>query len=166
MAIMSGKFPKAASERISSIAATASRSALPRWPKPGSGRTARNSIRSRSSRSRPAPISPLVTAPAGADLAALHHRVPVTIAPADLDRWLDGRTYDAETVMELLVAPEEGEFAWHEISTRVNRVANDDAQLILPITAEEMAAEAPGPAKRAPRKQAAAAPDDGQGSLF
>jgi putative SOS response-associated peptidase YedK len=108
----------------------------------------------------------IVTAPAGADLAALHHRVPVTIAPADFDRWLDGRTYDAETVMELLVAPEEGEFAWHEISTRVNRVANDDAQLILPITAEEMAAEAPRPARpAAPRKPASAA-DDGQGSLF
>ncbi len=51
-----------------------------------------------------------------ADLAALHHRVPVTIAPADFDQWLDGRTYDAEAVMALLVAPEEGEFAWHEIS--------------------------------------------------
>src|ERR1700760_3580690 len=97
----------------------------------------------------------IVTAPAGADLAALHHRVPVTIAPADFDRWLDGRTYDAEMVMELLVAPEEGEFAWHEISTRVNRVANDDAQLILPITAEEMAAQDIKPAKKRPRKPAA-----------
>jgi putative SOS response-associated peptidase YedK len=106
----------------------------------------------------------IVTAPASADLAVLHHRVPVTIAPADFDQWLDGRTYDAEAVMALLMAPEEGEFAWHEISTRVNGVANDDAQLILPITAEEMAAEAPRPAKRAaPRKPA---PDDGQGSLF
>jgi putative SOS response-associated peptidase YedK len=110
----------------------------------------------------------IVTAPAGADLAVLHHRVPVTIAPADFDRWLDGRTYDAEEVMALLVAPDEGEFAWHEVSTRVNRVANDDAQLILPITAEEIAAEAPRPpAKRAAaRKPAPAASDDGQGSLF
>ena len=47
--------------------------------------------------------------------------------------------------MALLTAPEEGEFAWHEISTRVNHVANDDAQLVLPITAEQMAAEAPKP---------------------
>ncbi len=109
----------------------------------------------------------IVTAPAGADLAVLHHRVPVTIAPADFDRWLDSRTYDVEAAMALLVAPEEGEFVWHEISTRVNRVANDDAQLILPITAEEMVAEAPRPAKRAaPRKPAPVTPDDGQGSLF
>jgi hypothetical protein len=71
-------------------------------------------------------------------------------------------------VVALLTAPAEGEFAWHEISTRVNRVANDDAQLILPITAEERAAEEPKPVKKAaPRKPVpAASDDDGQGSLF
>jgi putative SOS response-associated peptidase YedK len=110
----------------------------------------------------------IVTAPAGADLGVLHHRVPVTIGPGDFDRWLDCRAYDAETVMALLTAPEEGEFAWHEISTRVNRVANDDAQLTLPISAEEMAAEAPKPARKAGQRQpaAVASEDDGQGSLF
>ena len=69
--------------------------------------------------------------------------------------------------MALLTAPAEGEFAWHEISTRVNRVANDDAQLILPITDEQRAAEEPKPAKKAARaRPAAATEDDGQGSLF
>jgi hypothetical protein len=59
-----------------------------------------------------------------------------------------------------------GEFAWHEISTRVNRVANDDAQLVLPITEAERAAEEPKPKKAAPRKIDAPRSDDGQGSLF
>jgi len=70
--------------------------------------------------------------------------------------------------MALLTAPEEGEFVWHEVSTRVNRAANDDAQLILPITAEQMAAEQSAPAKKAePRRPESSAPeDDGQGSLF
>jgi len=70
--------------------------------------------------------------------------------------------------MMLLAPPREGEFTWHEVSTRVNRVANDDAQLILPITAEEMAAEEPKPARKAaPRKPVpVASDDDGQGSLF
>jgi putative SOS response-associated peptidase YedK len=110
----------------------------------------------------------IVTAPAGADLAVLHHRVPVTIEPRDFDRWLACRDDDAEAVMALLIAPGEGCFVWHEISTRANRVVNDDAQLILPITAEEKAAEEPRPAKKAsPRKAAtAASEDDGQGSLF
>jgi putative SOS response-associated peptidase YedK len=110
----------------------------------------------------------IVTAPANADLAVLHDRVPVTIKPGDFDRWLDCGAHDAETAMALLTAPGEGEFIWHEVSTRVNRAANDDAQLILPITAEEMVAEEPMPAKRPPpRKPLPVSPeDDGQGSLF
>src|SRR6195256_2083771 len=50
----------------------------------------------------------IVPAPAGADLAVLHPRVPVTIAPGDFDRWLDCRDDDAETAMALLTAPLEG----------------------------------------------------------
>jgi putative SOS response-associated peptidase YedK len=109
----------------------------------------------------------VVTAPASADLSVLHHRVPVTIHPGDFERWLDCSDDSVEGVMALLAAPAAGEFAWYEISTRVNRVANDDEQLILPITAEQRAAEEPKPAKKAPRKVAAVATkDDGQGSLF
>jgi len=110
----------------------------------------------------------IVTAPASADLAVLHDRVPVTIAPGDFDRWLDCRAHDAEAAMALLTAPDDGKFAWHEVSTRVNRAANDDPQLILPITAEEMAAEQASTAKKpAPRKPLPVPPeDDGQGSLF
>jgi putative SOS response-associated peptidase YedK len=109
----------------------------------------------------------IVTAPASADLAVLHHRVPVTIGREDFDRWLDCGIHDVERAMTLLTAPRVGEFAWHEVSTRVNRVANDDAQLILPITAEQMAAEEPKPVKKATtRKAAPMASDDGQDSLF
>jgi putative SOS response-associated peptidase YedK len=109
----------------------------------------------------------IVTVPASIDLSVLHHRAPVTIAPDDFDAWLDCRTQDVETAMALLRPPGEGEFVWHEVSTRVNRAANDDAQLILPITAEELAAEEAKPSRRAaPRKAVAVASDDGQGSLF
>lgn len=108
----------------------------------------------------------IVTAAASADLSVLHHRVPVTIHANDFARWLDCSDDSAESVMPLLAAPALGEFAWHEISTRVNHVANDDAQLILPITAEERAAAEPKPAKKAPRKLAAVSEDEGQGSLF
>ncbi len=109
----------------------------------------------------------IVTAPASADLAVLHHRVPVTIRADDFERWLDCNAYDVDAVMALMSGPDEGEFVWHEVSTRVNRVANDDAQLILPITAEQREAEAPKPVKKmSPRKPAAVKPDDGQGSLF
>lgn len=108
----------------------------------------------------------IVTAPASPDLAVLHHRVPVTIAAGDFERWLDGLNHGADEVMALLIGPEEGEFAWHEVSTRVNAHANDDAQLTLPISDEQRAAEEPKPKKAAARKAASGGGDDGQGSLF
>ncbi|HEU0148237.1 MAG TPA: SOS response-associated peptidase, partial [Bradyrhizobium sp.] len=68
----------------------------------------------------------------------------------------------------LLGPPEEGIFVWHEVSRRVNSVANDDAQLVLAITDEQRAAEEAGmsPQKAAPRKAPRPPADDGQGSLF
>jgi hypothetical protein len=63
--------------------------------------------------------------------------------------------------------PEVGEFVWHEVSVRVNHVANDDAQLVLPMTEEQREAEQSGRIKKVSlRKTAAADFDDGQGSLF
>jgi putative SOS response-associated peptidase YedK len=109
----------------------------------------------------------IVTAPASAELAELHHRVPVTIEPDHFEVWLDCRAHNVDEVTPLMRGPEVGEFAWHEVSARVNHVANDDAQLILPVTKEQREAETPKPNKKSsPRKSAAASYDDGQGSLF
>lgn len=109
----------------------------------------------------------IVTAAASADLAVLHHRAPVTIAGRDFERWLDCSDDNSEAVTALLTSPREGEFVWREVSTRVNRVANDDPQLILPITLEEMLAEQSKPAKKPNHdKPAPVMFDDGQGSLF
>jgi hypothetical protein len=70
--------------------------------------------------------------------------------------------------MALLRGLDASESARHEISTRVNHAANDDAQLILPITAEQREAEEPKPVKRVSQRKPAPATsdDDGQGSLF
>ena len=109
----------------------------------------------------------IVTAAASPDLATLHHRVPVTLTEKDFARWLDCSSDGTDGVMALMVGPEEGEFAWHEISMRVNQFANDDPQLVLPITDEQREAEAPKPKKPAARKVAGGGGgDDGQGSLF
>jgi putative SOS response-associated peptidase YedK len=109
----------------------------------------------------------IITAPASTDLAVLHYRVPVAIAPDKFDRWLDCGAHDGKTATALLNAPHEGEFVWHEVSTRVNRVANDDPQLILPMTPEESAAEEQRAVKKpVPRKPAPVTSEDGQGSLF
>lgn len=119
----------------------------------------------------------IVTAAARPDMAALHDRVPVTIDPDNFERWLD--CYAAENeIASLMVAPAEGTFIWHAVSPAVNRVANDGPELIVPLSAEEIAASealADAPPKK-PRISAkskvsskpapAAKEDDAQGSLF
>lgn len=109
----------------------------------------------------------IVTAAATGAMAKMHMRVPVTIAPDDFARWLDCAADDAADAMPLLRAPAEGAFVWHRVSARVNSVANDDAQLVLPISDDEIAAEQTAAAKKPVRPlPAAATGDDAQGSLF
>ncbi|MGB3865494.1 MAG: SOS response-associated peptidase [Xanthobacteraceae bacterium] len=109
----------------------------------------------------------IVTAAARGELATLHHRVPVTIAPADTVRWLDCADVSANEAAALMVAPPEGAFGWHRVSRDVNRVANDDARLILPLSEQQVARETPPPKAKPVAPRRAVAPDDGgQGSLF
>lgn len=110
----------------------------------------------------------IVTTAANPEMAMLHERVPVTIAPSDFDRWLDSNVSDADEAITMLVAPSRGTFVWHEVSTAVNRVANDSADLILPCSPEDIAiAEAASkkPKERA-KKVSAPEEDNGQGSLL
>ena len=58
----------------------------------------------------------------------------------------------ADEAMGLLTAPRDGVFAWHAVSRRVNHVANDDPQLVLPISEQELAAEAAASRKPVSRK--------------
>jgi hypothetical protein len=91
--------------------------------------------------------------------------------------WLDCRNVDAQTAAALLVPPPEGLFEAYEISTAVNRVANDTADLLKPAegaeatgaaaSAQTGAVAAPGPASDPARKPARRPKkDDRQQSLF
>jgi putative SOS response-associated peptidase YedK len=109
----------------------------------------------------------IVTAAASTGMSVLHHRVPVTIAQTDFSRWLDCSSDQASEAMTMLHAPEDGQFIWHPVSPNVNRVANDDPQLVLPISETEVAAAQQAvPAKKVAARKLAVAGDDGQGSLF
>lgn len=115
----------------------------------------------------------IITTAARDEMAHLHHRVPVVIAPPDFESWLggDGHARDAQDAAALLVAPPEGAFVWHEVATAVNRVANDEPELIRALSAQEVAAAA-APAQDRPLRtmrgqgRRAQADDGGQGSLF
>ena len=67
----------------------------------------------------------IVTTEASRDLAAIHHRMPVIVPPEAFDMWLDCANVDAVTAAALILPAREGVMEAYEISTAVNRVAND-----------------------------------------
>jgi putative SOS response-associated peptidase YedK len=108
----------------------------------------------------------IVTTEANRTLHAIHHRMPVIVAPEAFDFWLDCANVDALTATALIVPAPDELMEAQEISSAVNRVVNDGPWLLDPVAvvSEHAAAETSEspPAKRArkPKK------DEGQASLF
>ena len=110
----------------------------------------------------------IITTDANRALRAIHDRVPVAIMPDAFDLWLDCERVDARTAAALLVPPPEEFFEAYEISTAVNRVANDSPDLIAPLSGAPLPAEPAQAAKdkdSAPRRAKPKA-NRSQGSLF
>jgi putative SOS response-associated peptidase YedK len=103
----------------------------------------------------------IVTTRANKTLAPIHERMPVVVPPEAFDLWLDTANVDATTAAALIAPARDDLLEAHEISTAVNRTANDNAKLIEPVVPGQPAAAEPKPAaKRAVKK------DKGQGALF
>ncbi|MGO4704663.1 SOS response-associated peptidase [Microvirga sp. 2MCAF38] len=104
----------------------------------------------------------LVTTDANGVMSAVHDRMPVILSRDELKAWLDSDNVDVKTAMRL-VRPCPNE--WLEmfpVSSRVNKVENDDAGLHESVTEQEAT-----PARETGRKTAKPrAVDDAQGSLF
>lgn len=107
----------------------------------------------------------IITAAAEGAMAELHHRVPVVINTTDMAKWLCCENDEISAIMALLRAPPDGVFVWHPVSTRVNKVVNDDTQLTLPIAADDMAKPAPVKLTRTQTTRPSSTSGD-QGSLF
>ena len=99
----------------------------------------------------------IITTAANATLAPIHHRMPVILAPGDWDRWLKTPETEAADLLPLLAPAPDDLLKAYEISTRVNRVANDGPELIAPLTPETGQAVN----QTVPKKN-----DPEQGSLF
>ena len=118
----------------------------------------------------------ILTTAANRGLAPIHDRMPVVIAPEAFDLWLDCAKVDAATAAALIAPAPEDLFEAYEISTAVNRAANDSPDLIAPLGAAAPAAPStPPPAVEgkggsAPtataRRTAKPKKDDGQMSLL
>lgn len=81
----------------------------------------------------------ILTTAAPADLAHIHDRVPVPLAPEDYARWLDCRAYAPADVADLLATPEQGVLEAVAVSDRVNKVANSGPDLLEPVDPKDFA---------------------------
>ena len=73
----------------------------------------------------------ITTAPNGV-VARLHDRMPAVLPPTAWDAWLDPATPVADALALLRPAPDEL-LAAQAVSTRVNRVDNDDPACVEPL---------------------------------
>jgi putative SOS response-associated peptidase YedK len=107
----------------------------------------------------------IVTTRANRTLAPIHERMPVIVPPEGFELWLNANEVDATTAAAL-IAPAPGNLLEaYEISTAVNRTANDNPKLLEPgVPGQLQPAPVKPAAKRAHAKRGKK--DDGQTSLL
>lgn len=97
-------------------------------------------------------------------MSAIHHRMPVILKRENFGTWLDVANVDRREAEKLLVPAEDDFLVASPVSTRVNKVSNDDPDVLREITADEMAVPLGKPGGRREAKKATA--DDSQLDLF
>jgi len=102
----------------------------------------------------------IVTTTASRSIAHIHDRMPVIVAPEAFDFWLDPNV-DARTAAAVIAPAPDAALEAYEVSSAVNRTANDSPNLLEPLREPETVPAAPAAPKRKKEKE-----DDGQASLF
>jgi len=102
----------------------------------------------------------IVTTTASRSIAHIHDRMPVIVAPEAFDFWLDPNV-DARTAAAVIAPAPDAALEAYEVSSAVNRTANDSPSLLEPLREPETVEAAPAAPKRKKEKK-----DDGQASLF
>jgi len=109
----------------------------------------------------------IVTTQANRTLATLHERMPVIVPPEAFDFWLDAANVYSAMATALIAPAREGLLEAYEVSSAVNRTANDSPALLEPVSANQEAAEAAASAvEPKPKQKPRQKKDDGQASLF
>ena len=106
----------------------------------------------------------IVTTAANRTLAAIHDRMPVFVPKQAFDLWLDCANVEADVAAALIRPADEALLETYEISTAVNRVADDFPALVAPAAAVPERPVAQAPVETAKPKKLKE-PDD-QASLF
>ena len=79
----------------------------------------------------------VVTVPANADLAPVHHRMPAVVSEDDWDCWLDLTTSDRSTLEKVLAPSPEGLLDLHPVDRRVNDARQKGRGLTVPVSLED-----------------------------
>jgi putative SOS response-associated peptidase YedK len=107
----------------------------------------------------------IVTTRANRTLVDIHDRMPVIVPPDAFDLWLNCPAVDGETAGTLIAPAPDDLLEAYEVSSAVNRTANDNPQLVEPNSGVEPE-PVPKRAAGAGRRSTRARKDDGQGVLF
>ncbi len=73
----------------------------------------------------------IITTKASPELADIHHRQPAIIDPDRFDAWLDPEA-PVSRLLDLVREPRASPYERRAVSTRVNRVGNDDPDILVP----------------------------------
>jgi len=87
----------------------------------------------------------ILTGPANEAMQRIHDRMPVMLAPAMWDGWLDPDDHDPAPLLEAISSPPSDLLGIHAVSTAVNNARSTGAELmdeVEPMTQESLAAEA------------------------
>ena len=103
----------------------------------------------------------IVTTTASRSIAHIHDRMPVIVPPEAFDFWLDPKV-DAEMAASVIQPAKDALIEAYEVSSAVNRTANDSAMLVEPLSEPELVEAEIAAPKRARKEKK----DDGQASLF
>jgi putative SOS response-associated peptidase YedK len=109
----------------------------------------------------------IVTTTANRTLAHIHERMPVFVPREAFDLWLDCANVEANVAAALIRPAADGLLEAYEISSAVNRVANDSAALVAPVSVAGASVAQPSAnaSGQKAKPQKAKKPDD-QASLF
>ncbi|WP_299480127.1 SOS response-associated peptidase [uncultured Roseibium sp.] len=93
-------------------------------------------------------------------MSSIHHRMPVILKPDAFEAWLDTSNVDTREAKKMFVPVEDDYLVATPISSRVNKVVNDDADVQTPIDLQKIEPSA----KKSAAKVAKV--DDSQMDLF
>lgn len=76
----------------------------------------------------------IITTTPNEHMAQIHDRMPVMLAPTSWEEWLDPTNTDTETLQQLLVPAPNELLTSYAVSTEVNSVRNNSADLLAPVS--------------------------------